>query len=541
MNIIEKLTKKYFFKELFRTLLIIIISCILSLLKINVISLITANIIKSIQTNNIKNVYNYYKYFVIVSIVYITLYIIYKSVQNKLLIKMKLWIKNELIENIMKTNNENLSNENFTKLNIPIQRIATLLYFLYNNFISTLIPNLSILLVVFIYFMYNNYKFGIIFLICNIIILSFTYYTINIMVPHQINCEDNIYITESSITEILNNFNKIIFRGYFKKESDNLKKITDDVLNVHYNFYDKLRNYNIIINILVFASIFILVFYLINMYTNKNIDITIFIAFFTILLLYRDTILVSIQQIPEYIDFKGRYDYLTNIFSSIQSYEEKDTIKKQNLNFDIIKIENLSFGYTNTKIINNLNLEIKLMNIIGITGISGKGKSTIAKLIIKMYNYNGNIKIDNINIKDIDTNYIRNNIIYVNQDTKLFDKNIHENLFYGCTDSDCLNKFDKIMQFPNIKKLFSNLDFDKKVGFSGENLSGGQKQVINIINGLVIPSKIIILDEPTNSLDNELKKDVISMIKYFKQYKKCIIIISHDKEIFPIFDNKITF
>jgi ABC-type bacteriocin/lantibiotic exporter with double-glycine peptidase domain len=277
------------------------------------------------------------------------------------------------------------------------------------------------------------------------------------------------------------------------------------------------------------------------MYTNKNIDITIFIAFFTILLLYRDTILVSIQQIPEYIDFKGRYDYLTNIFSSIQSYEEKDTIKKQNLNFDIIKIENLSFGYTNTKIINNLNLEIKLMNIIGITGISGKGKSTIAKLIIKMYNYNGNIKIDNINIKDIDTNYIRNNIIYVNQDTKLFDKNIHENLFYGCTDSDCLNKFDKIMQFPNIKKLFSNLDFDKKVGFSGENLSGGQKQVINIINGLVIPSKIIILDEPTNSLDNELKKDVISMIKYFKQYKKCIIIISHDKEIFPIFDNKITF
>ena len=64
MNIIEILTKKFFFKELFKTLLIIIISCVLSLLKINVISLITANIIKSIQSNNIKNVYNYYKYFI---------------------------------------------------------------------------------------------------------------------------------------------------------------------------------------------------------------------------------------------------------------------------------------------------------------------------------------------------------------------------------------------------------------------------------------------------------------------------------------------
>ena len=95
------------------------------------------------------------------------------------------------------------------------------------------------------------------------------------------------------------------------------------------------------------------------------------------------------------------------------------------------------------------------------------------------------------------------------------------------------------MQFPAIKKLFSNLDFNKKAGFSGENLSGGQKQIINIVNGLVMQSKIVILDEPTNALDNELKKDVISMIKYFKQYKKCIIIISHDKDIFSIFDNKI--
>ena len=245
MNIIEILTKEFFYNELFKTLLLIIISCSLSLLKLNAISYLTANIIKSIQLNNIENVYNYYKYFVIVSIIYVILYIIYSFLQNNLLIKMKLWIKNELLENIMKNNNENLSDQNFTKLNIPIQRIATLLYFLYNNFISTLIPNLSILLVVFLYFTYNNFKFGSIFLILNIIIISFSYHTINTMIPYQINCEDNIYITESTITEILNNFNKIIYRGYIKKESDDLKKVTNDVLNIHYDYYNKLNNYNI--------------------------------------------------------------------------------------------------------------------------------------------------------------------------------------------------------------------------------------------------------------------------------------------------------
>jgi ABC-type bacteriocin/lantibiotic exporter with double-glycine peptidase domain len=539
MNIIELLAKKYFYKELFRTILIIVISCVLSLLKINVISLLTANIIKSIQSNNIKNVFTNYKYFIVVSIIFVILYLTYKSIQNRLLIKLRLWIKNELIKNILKNNNENLSNENFTNLNIPIQRISSLLFFLLNNLISTLIPNLSIIFVIFIYFMYNNLKFSLIFLFSNIIIILFTYYTIKYMVVHQLNCEDNLYIVETNITEILNNFDKIIFRGYFKKESDILKKNTDTVLDVHYNYYDKLLNYNIIINIIVFSSIFILIFNLINMYIHKTINITIFIAFFTIILLYRDTILVSIQQIPDYIDFKGRYEYLSKIFKSIKNYEINDIDENTKMDFDIIKIENLSFGYSKYNIINNLNLTIELNNIIGITGISGKGKSTIAKLIIKMYNYEGNIYIDNINIKNIDTNYLRNNIIYVNQNSKLFDKNIHENIFYGCHTKYSIDKYDEIMQFTNIKKIFSNLNFNKKVGFSGENLSGGQRQIINIINGLITPSKIIILDEPTNSLDNELKKDVIEIIKYFKKYKKCIIIISHDKDIYKIFDKSI--
>jgi ABC-type bacteriocin/lantibiotic exporter with double-glycine peptidase domain len=539
MNIIEHLAKKYFYKEIYRTILIIVISCLLSLLKINVISLLTANIIKSIQQNNIKNVFENYKYFVIVSVIFIGLYITYKSIQNKLLIKMRLWIKNQIIENILKKNNEDLSNENFTKLNIPIQRVSSLLFFMFNNFISTLIPNLSIIFVVFIYFMYNNLKFSIIFLFANIIIILFTYYSIKTMVPEQIKCEDNLYNVESNITEILNNFDKIIFRGYFKNESDNLRKNIDNVLNVHYNYYDTLLKYNIVINILVFGSIFILVFYLINMYINKKIDITIFIAFFTILLLYRDTILGSIQQIPEYIDFRGRYEYLSNIFSSIKNYDITEKEQNNKINFDNIRIDNLSFKYSKSKIINNLNLSFELKDIVGLTGLSGIGKSTLSKLIIKMYNYEGNIFIDNINVKNIETNYLRSNIIYVSQDSKLFDKNIYENLFYGCNSKINMNKFDEIMKFQSINNLLSNLNFNNKVGFSGENLSGGQRKIINIINGLLIDSKILILDEPTNGLDKELKEDVIELIKYFKKYIKCIIIISHDKDIYPIVDHKI--
>ncbi len=156
-----------------------------------------------------------------------------------------------------------------------------------------------------------------------------------------------------------------------------------------------------------------------------------------------------------------------------------------------------------------------------------------------MYKYNGNIYIDNINLQNIDTDYLRSNIIYVNQNSKLFDKNINENLFYGCNDKSSIDKLDIIMKYQNIRKLFSKLNFNKKVGLAGGNLSGGERQIINIINGLITPSKILILDEPTNALDIELKKDLIEVIKYFTKYKKCIIIISHDQDIFHIFDKKI--
>jgi ATP-binding cassette subfamily C protein len=246
------------------------------------------------------------------------------------------------------------------------------------------------------------------------------------------------------------------------------------------------------------------------------------------------------QEIPEYIDFIGRYRYLEDIFKSVQVYKDnEESPKNKNLNFDNIKIRNVSFKYSKNMVLDNFNIEFNTNNIIGIIGQSGKGKSTIAKLIIKMYKYDGNIYIDNINLQNIDTNYLRSNIIYVNQNSKLFDKNINENLFYGCNDKISMDNLDIIMKYPNIRKLFSKLNFKNKVGAEGSNLSGGERQIINIINGLITPSKILILDEPTNALDIELKKDLIEVIKHFKKYKKCIIIISHDHDIFPIFDKKI--
>jgi ABC-type bacteriocin/lantibiotic exporter with double-glycine peptidase domain len=176
--------------------------------------------------------------------------------------------------------------------------------------------------------------------------------------------------------------------------------------------------------------------------------------------------------------------------------------------------------------------------IIGITGISGKGKSTFVKLLVKLYRPNGGtIYIDGVDISEVDPSYLRKHITYVNQSSKLFDTKIIENILYGCSDHDaCYGHLDEIVKYPKIAELYKNLDFHNgKVGNLGEKLSGGQRQITNIIGGLVNPSKILILDEPTNALDPKLKEEIIQLISDFKEHKKCIIIITHDRDVYPLF------
>jgi ABC-type bacteriocin/lantibiotic exporter with double-glycine peptidase domain len=158
--------------------------------------------------------------------------------------------------------------------------------------------------------------------------------------------------------------------------------------------------------------------------------------------------------------------------------------------------------------------------------------------LIKLYRpTEGAIYIDNIDIASVDPNYIRKNITYVNQSSKLFDTKIIYNILYGCNDKDaCNGHLDEIMQYPKIVELYKNLDVHNgTVGNSGEKLSGGQRQITNIIGGLINPCKILILDEPTNALDPELKAELITLIKEFRKYKQCIIIITHDEDVYPLF------
>jgi len=194
-----------------------------------------------------------------------------------------------------------------------------------------------------------------------------------------------------------------------------------------------------------------------------------------------------------------------------------------------IRIKNLEFSYNNNKIFDKFNLYIPNNIITGISGSSGKGKTTLIKILLGFYSYEGDIKIGDINIKDFDYNYYYNKLIaYVGQEPILYTGSIYDNLISNMDD----NEIDKHLLKNMLKMLNISID--------NNNLSGGEKQRLSICRAFIRKPKIILLDEPTSSLDYVNEMNVLKLIKELNSiYKITVILVSHSRNAISICDNLI--
>ena len=551
MNIVEYLIGKFFREEKMNLIILLILSLAITIVQTNAISYVTANIILSIESNKIAASLQFFTYFVAISAAFLIIYYGYKYLQNNILTKLTQWLKHELFKVILLANNENMSSVNFVAFLRPITRIATSVYALFFDVGAVIVPMLAFLCIISCFFLYNNGILGLGFLFGNLCVFAYLFLCWKDLKQKKRAHETQVNQNEKFIVDILNNIDKVIYRGQTIPEINEFSKLTDQCIEYGLAFLSNTTNHVMVMVMMVYITLFGSIWYLIHLHHAKKITPTIFITFFTILLLYRDKILNTLQNIPDYLEFMGRLDYIVEEFNQmlgenrdIQKIFDK-TYETALLDFTHIRFRNVSFAYKDTApIFDNKSMDVHTTNkIIGITGLSGKGKSTFAKLLLRLYDPTaGSITIDGKDISTIDPNYIRANITYVNQNSKLFDKKIIDNLVYGCNHPDrCESYLKEIMQYAKIRELYKNVDImNSSAGSLGENLSGGQRQVVNIISGLINPSKILIVDEPTNALDPALKAEVIALIGHFRNYKQCVIIITHDKDVYSLFDETIT-
>ena len=196
--------------------------------------------------------------------------------------------------------------------------------------------------------------------------------------------------------------------------------------------------------------------------------------------------------------------------------------------FEKIVFENVNFNYPNSarNVLNDINLTFKKNKKIALVGPSGSGKSTLFGLIIRLFdNQEGEVFMNNQNIKDLNLKNLRDKFSLVSQDTVLFDGSIYENIKYNSKSSnkDVLNaiKLACVEEFTE--------DLPKKlntyIGENGVKLSGGQRQRIAIARAIAQKKEIILLDEPTSNLD--LKTESMLFRNLSKIKNITLIVVAH--------------
>lgn len=210
--------------------------------------------------------------------------------------------------------------------------------------------------------------------------------------------------------------------------------------------------------------------------------------------------------------------------------EEDEHLKKIKLSEKINSIEfkNITFSYGEKKAIENINFIINRNDKLLITGPNGSGKSTIIKLIIGLYKVSqGDIFINNHNLKNILLSSLREKISVVSQNIFLFNDTIRNNILYSKPDAKETD-IERALKLSGSSDLIKRLDLsmDTMVGESGRTISGGEKQKISIARALLKDSDVIIFDEATSHQDAHSIEKIEKLITNEFKNKICIV-ISH--------------
>lgn len=204
----------------------------------------------------------------------------------------------------------------------------------------------------------------------------------------------------------------------------------------------------------------------------------------------------------------------------------------------MIEIKNLTKNYDKKCILKNINLKINDNEQISIIGKSGCGKSTLLRCIARLEKIDkGQILIDNENINDIKNFY--NKVGMVFQSFNLFENmTVLENLIIAPVKLKMYSKEEVVKLAKNYLK---EINLENKINEYPKNLSGGEKQRVAIIRALMEKPKILLLDEPTSSLDPQMKKEVLELISKLKDYNMTIIVVSHELNFVKDFSSRIIF
>ncbi|MDU5442141.1 MAG: ABC transporter ATP-binding protein [Finegoldia magna] len=277
-------------------------------------------------------------------------------------------------------------------------------------------------------------------------------------------------------------------------------------------------------SIFSFISLAVVIFVGVNLIINKEISALYLVGYLLAAMKIKDALDASKQGMMEIFYLSPKIERLKEIQN--QELQEGEDYNLQKFDIDLKDVE---FAYNkDAKVLNGVSFKAKQGEVTALVGASGCGKTTILKLISRLYDYDeGQILIDGKDIKEISTESLFDKVSIVFQDVVLFNQSVMENIRLGKQDASD-EEVKRAARLANCTDFIEKMDkgFDTLIGENGAELSGGERQRLSIARAFLKDAPILILDEIAASLDVDNEKKIQESLNNLVK-DKTVVIISH--------------
>jgi ATP-binding cassette, subfamily B, heavy metal transporter len=367
---------------------------------------------------------------------------------------------------------------------------------------------------------------GLIVFLTVILFIAYSFIIQQIQRSSSMKANDVEDYEKGKVADALTNIDSIKYFGKEEYIKHKFKQIVDDTKFWMKKNWDYFRWLDAGQSLLLSIGTFLLLYVPLTKFLNNEISLGTIVFIYTVYGSLMNPLFGFVHGMREYfrvmVDFQSLFEYN----KVEQEVKDKPNAPEVHIMDGTLDFDNVTFRYGQRKIFENFTLKIPKNNKIALVGHSGSGKSTLVKLVYRLYDIDeGSIKVDDVDIRDVQQESLRAEMSIVPQECVLFDDTIYNNIAFSKPDAT-KEEVLGAMKFAQLDRIIQ--EFPKKedtiVGERGVKLSGGEKQRVSIARAILANKKILVLDEATSSLDSQTEHDIQLALKKLMKGRTTIII-----------------